>query len=281
LISFIEAFHKYFIRGTTTPEHTHSWYYYLKILFFYDAGDRWFISELPLLVIAIPGFIVCFKDRLGKKGILFSSLFITCLILFSLIPYKTPWNMLGLVPVMALIGGITIAYFWQMFKISNLKLVFISPLLLLLILLFHEAWQLNYVYSDAPENPFTYGHARQEIKRISNKLDELRHKYHYLLKTRIDVIAKNAEYWPLPWYLREYEKVAWWDTVPNDIASTPIVFLTPEMESDFIYQLYEKTPYEKRKLYLPLFDHEIELRPGVMIRGYIHKELWEKIYINN
>ena len=281
LISFAESFQKYFVRGTTTPEHTHSWSYYLRIIFFYNTGDRWFISELPILVVAIPGIIVCFKNRLGKKGLLLSSFFIVYLILFSLIPYKTPWNMLGLVPVMALLGGIGASYIWEMIKISKFKFAYIVPLLLLLILLVHESWQLNYLYSDAPENPYTYGHARQEIKQVSKKLDELQKKYHYLIKTRIDVIAKNAEYWPLPWYLRGYEKVAWWDTVPNDIASTPIVILTPEIEPDFIDQIYEKTPFEKRKLYLPLFDNDIEVRPGVMIRGYIHKELWENIYSTN
>ena len=189
--------------------------------------------------------------------------------------------MLGLVPVMALLGGIGASYIWEMIKISKFKFAFITSFLLLLSLLIYESWQLNYLYSDAPENPYTYGHARQEIKQVSKKLDELQKKYHYLIKTRIDVIAKNAEYWPLPWYLRGYEKVAWWDTVPNDIASTPIVILTPEIEPDFIDQIYEKTPFEKRKLYLPLFDNDIEVRPGVMIRGYIHKELWENIYSTN
>jgi uncharacterized protein (TIGR03663 family) len=281
LISFANSFQNYFVRGTATPEHTHSWYYYINILFFYHADGRWFFSELPVLVLGIPGIIVCFKNRLGKKGLLLGSFFILYLILFSLIPYKTPWNMLGLVPIMALLAGIGVWYIWEIIKISKYKLAFIVPLLLLLILLVHESWQLNYLYSDAPENPYTYGHARQEIKEISEKLDELQNKYHDLLKTRIDVIAKNAEYWPLPWYLRRYNKVAWWNSVPKDIASTPIVILTPEIETDFIHQIYEKTPFNKRKLYLPLFENDIELRPGVMIRGYIHKELWENIYNNN
>ena len=214
-------------------------------------------------------------------GLFMITYFFTFLILFSIIPYKTPWNILGLIPVMAILGAIGLWYLWGNLKTGKYRSPFIVMCLLLLVILGHESWQINYLYPDAPENPYTYGHAREEVKKVSAKLDELKIKYSGLKNTRIDVIAQKGRYWPLPWYLRQYEHVAWRETVPENIACVPIVFITPEMESDFIRQIYEKTPFEKRKLYLLLYENDIELRPGVMIRGYIHKELWEKIMANH
>jgi len=281
LISFTEAFEKYFIRGTTTPEHTHSWYYYLRLIFFYNEGERWFISETPILILAIPGIITAIKNKSGMTGIFMTTYFFTFLILFSIIPYKTPWNILGLIPVMAILGAIGIWYLWENLKTGKYRSPFIVACLLLLVVLGHESWQINYLYPDAPENPYTYGHAREDVKKVSANLDELKNKYPGLTDIRIDVIAQKGSYWPLPWYLRHYNNVAWCETVPENIASIPIVLITPEMEPDFIRQIYEKTPFEKRKLFLPLYENDIELRPGVMIRGYIHKELWDKIMANH
>ena len=281
LISFTEAFEKYFIRGTTTQAHTHSWYYYLRLIFFYNEGERWFISETPILILVIPGIIAGINKKSGMTGLFMITYFFTFLILFSIIPYKTPWNILGLIPVMAILGAIGLWYLWGNLKTGKYRSPFIVMCLLLLVILGHETWQINYMYTDAPENPYTYGHAREEVKKVSAKLDELKIKYSGLKNTRIDVIAQKGSYWPLPWYLRQYEHVAWRETVPENIACVPIVFITPEMESDFIRQIYEKTPFEKRKLYLLLYENDIELRPGVMIRGYIHKELWEKIMANH
>ncbi len=279
MVSFTESFQKYFIRGTTTPEHTHPWYYYIKLLFFYNEGERWFFSETAVLALAIPGIIAGTRRQYGLISLFVTSYFIIFLMAFSLIPYKTPWNILGLIPAMAILAGMGYSFIRETYKPN--KYLFNAICIILLIFLVNQSCEINYRYSDSPDNPYTYGHARESVKQVSNELDKFRKIYPDLEDVRIDVIAKNGSYWPLPWYLREYPHIAWRDDIPDNIASVPIVLITPDQEPDFISQIYEKTPFEKRNLYLPIFKDDIELRPGVMIRGYMHKTLWEKILANS
>ena len=180
---------------------------------------------------------------------------------------------------MAILCGMGITYL-RLYIIKNIyRYAFLFICIILFMFLGIQSWQINFKFPSAPENPYTYGHARDQVKIIPDTLQQIEQRYPAITNTRIDVIAKNGAYWPLPWYLRKFKRVAWRDVVPENIASIPIVLIAPEMKRDFTSQLYEKTPFEKRRLYLPLFDNEVELRPGVMISGYIHKDLWEKTAI--
>jgi hypothetical protein len=78
--------------------------------------------------------------------------------------------------------------------------------------------------------------------------------------------------------LRQHAYVAWHDSVPNNIVTTPVVFISPQLESDLIAQIYQHTPLAQRKMYVPFLSGDVELRPKVFIRGYMHKELFDKIY---
>jgi hypothetical protein len=49
------------------------------------------------------------------------------------------------------------------------------------------------------------------------------------------------------------------------------------MEPDLIRKLYESPPPGERELYMQMFPEYVELRPGVEIRGYVSKELWDRL----
>ena len=38
----------------------------------------------------------------------------------------------------------------------------------------------------------------------------------------------GADYWPLPWYLRSFEKIGYWPDATADLAQLPLVFAMPE-----------------------------------------------------
>jgi hypothetical protein len=42
-------------------------------------------------------------------------------------------------------------------------------------------------------------------------------------------------------------------------------------------KLYEWRRPGERELYVPIFDHRVELRPGVEVRGYAAKSLWDRV----
>ncbi len=91
----------------------------------------------------------------------------------------------------------------------------------------------------------------------------------------IDVAAPDSDYWPLPWYLRKFKNVAYNYQVRDDIFHFPIIISVPNYENDIIHNLYSIPPPGQKNLYVPLFDEYRELRPGVELRGYIQKDVFD------
>lgn len=91
----------------------------------------------------------------------------------------------------------------------------------------------------------------------------------------IEVICPEDDYWPLPWYLRSFPNVGWWNRVNFSQPAAQVIIASPSVESELLKKLYEWPPPGERSLYLPLFRSTTELRPQVEIRGYVTKELMD------
>jgi len=76
--------------------------------------------------------------------------------------------------------------------------------------------------------------------------------------------------------LRSFEDVQWWRSVPDKAAAAPVILATPDGEDAVATLLYERRPAGERELYMRLFDRAVELRPGLELRGYVSKSLWDK-----
>jgi hypothetical protein len=91
----------------------------------------------------------------------------------------------------------------------------------------------------------------------------------------VQVISRE-NLWPLPWYLRGFSNVGWWNGVSDEAKPAPVILLTPDMEPALVRRLYEVPPPGERELYVSLIDRPIELRPAVELRGYVANGLWER-----
>ena len=79
----------------------------------------------------------------------------------------------------------------------------------------------------------------------------------------------TGEYWPMPWYLRKYNKVGFWeDKMPHfPLQDIPVLITTPDRE-DIISKLSA--------------THTAELRsriPGYWLQVFYRNDLWQK-YMN-
>ena len=197
------------------------------------------------------------------------------LAVFSIIPYKTPWNILGLVPLMAILGGSGLMYLYQKAAVRYTRLILIFIFMIMLAAEGFESYRVNYLYAADTASPFTYGHSRQDVTEIGRIMDGYFSQDTTFARAQIAAIAAGGDYWPLPWHLRRFKNVGYWNEVPEGIGDADIIFVSPDLESDLVRHLYELTPFENRHLYLPLFERDMELRPGVMIRAYISIDLWQ------
>ena len=81
--------------------------------------------------------------------------------------------------------------------------------------------------------------------------------------TLIKVITPNGDCWPLPWYLREFDHVGWWQETPAD-ALAPVVIATAKLD----LRLDAQGTHVMVGYY--------ELRPQVFLELYVERGLWEK-----
>jgi hypothetical protein len=84
-------------------------------------------------------------------------------------------------------------------------------------------------------------------------------------QTIVKVIAPQGDYWPLPWYLRRFKNVGWYENLPAD-PFAPIIILS----SKFDARLDEKSDHKW------IMAGVTELRPTKFFELYVELELWKK-----
>lgn len=286
ILDSLLAYKTYFSRAGRPNIHFHPWYYYLEMLIFskYGAGPVW--SEAFIIILAGIGFIVGVKrdslsvvDSSLLRFIAFYTVIMTAI--YSLIPYKTPWNLLGFLHGMILLAGVGALVIIKS-QINTLARVLTS--LLMIAGASHLAWQAylaNYRYYEDSTNPYVYAHPVSDICDVVSRVQEIASVHPDGQSMYIEVIFPENDYWPLPWYLRAFPNVGWWNHVDEKTPAAPVIVASPRIEQDLMRKLYELPPPGERNLYVPLLDSYTEMRPKIEIRGYVRKDLWEKFQHRN
>ncbi|MHC4389446.1 MAG: hypothetical protein ACYSX1_12690, partial [Planctomycetota bacterium] len=197
-------------------------------------------------------------------------------IAYSAIPYKTPWSMLSFLHGMILLTGVGTAvlikmslYWWEKLAVG-LLLVFFGLLLPL-----GQAYMGSYKYYADPSNPYVYAHPVPDVLDITERIEEIALAHPDGHNMYIQVICPDDDYWPLPWYLRRFSNVGWWNKIDQGAPAAPVIIASPSVEPALLSKLYELPQPGQKDLYLPLFDSYTELRPEVELRGYVTKNLWD------
>ena len=278
IIDSITTFGHYFNKANTNQNHIYPWYYYLKLML-YTNNHLIFYSSIPIFIFSILGFYFSFSHNIKiGNGYFFKFVAIfsfTQAIIYSFISYKTPWLVLNFWVGFLIIAALGIYYTYKSIRKRTIKNMFT---ILITMVLFHNVYQLyitSFKYPYQPENPFTYSQPTDNIIVISNKIINVVKTLPKGNDTFVNIIAKDNDYWPLPWYLRKLNNVAWNNKVPDTIFNFPIILSTPNFENELIEKLYTLPPAGKKNLYIPLFSEYLEIRPGIEMRGYIQKDFYD------
>lgn len=186
------------------------------------AGVWWFETPVALFAVAALVFSCLSRsmDAATRLAIRFLSLSaVFHVVIYSAIAYKTPWLMvLPWVHVCLLAGfiatavprgnraiGITVALV--------LSAGFASQFL--------QSRQATGRLASDERNPYAYVPTSNDIETLGPWLDSLDEA---LVERSIEPIGVvGTDYWPLPWYLRRYEKVGYWVEAPDNIPRLPVV----------------------------------------------------------
>jgi uncharacterized protein (TIGR03663 family) len=290
ILDSVRTYTTYFNRAGQSSLHIHPWYYYLKMLIYFQYGGGPIWTEGLIVFLAGVGFIAAML-RKGPASvniqllrfIAFYTLILTAV--YSAIPYKTPWCVLGFLHGMILLAGVGAVVLVRL--MPN-----VLPRLIILCLLFdtsvHLTWQAyrcNYRYYADSRNPYVYAHPTTDVFIIVQRVEEMAQAMEKMalenpdkVKMHIQVICPGKDYWPLPWYFRNFKKgiIDWWDQVDPNTPSAPLIIASPEVEASLTNKLYNLTPLKDRQMYLFLFEkpYYMWLRPKIKLLGFVRTDVW-------
>jgi uncharacterized protein (TIGR03663 family) len=206
-----------------------------------------------LVALACLGFLISIKRRDASPYSLLSYYGFFIAAIYSLIPYKTPWLALNLwIPLSILAAtAITSLWRWATDKLHHRAVVpaFCIFALLAAVLIAHDTRERAFLHPADENNPYAYAHTSEDILGLSTEIADLTRR-NALATPRIAVIASDP--WPLPWYLRHFQKVGFWQ--PGQPLPDADFFITsPEAAEQYADRL---------RSFRPEF---FGVRPGVLI----------------
>lgn len=245
--------------------HDHPWHFYLATLLYTKKAPGPWWSEALILGLAAVGFVVALWPRKDKPLLLpFLAVYTLLLtIVYSLIAYKTPWSMLSFFHGMILLAGVGAAALVRAMRWKPLQAAMALAILAGAAQLAQQTYKGMTVYAADPRNPYVYAHTAPTLVRLTDRIHDIACFAPEGNAMRVDIIAPDGDYWPLPYYLRDMPHVGYWPTIPDPLEAP--VFVTPTA-------LHEEIAARVGDTYHMEF---YALRPGVLRLLYIRNDLWE------
>ncbi len=265
--------------GGHDTTHVHPWHFYLHMLAFakYEGGPLW--SEGAILLLAVVGSIVAVRGRtlagMDPRLLQFVAIYTVAMTaIYSALPYKTPWCMLGFLHGMILLAGAGAVAILSWLRGPVARAVAVVVLLALAGHLAFQAHRASFVYAADSRNPYVYAHTADDIFAVVDRIEDFVGIDGLGESVPIEVACTGKDYWPLPWYLRGYA-VRWSVELPPRIG--PLIVISEDLEGALAHRLYVETPVQDRRMYMYLFDdpYYMWLRPKVKLLGFVRKDVWE------
>jgi len=158
--------------------------------------------------------------------------------IYCAIPYKTPWLALNFWLPLSLLAGFAVEWLWFASTRFSRRAAIVIGCGALGILIAHDTRQRVFIFPADERNPYVYAHTTEDLLGLPIRLEELAQQ-DKIPNPRIAVIAKDA--WPLPWYLRKFLNVGFWQ--PNqEIGDTDFLITTTDVSGKLAERLKNFRP---------------------------------------
>jgi uncharacterized protein (TIGR03663 family) len=151
--------------------------------------------------------------------------------IYSLIPYKTPWLALNLWLPLTLCAASAAESLWRWSRTRFGRRAMVPAFCILAaltgFLIAHDTRQRVFLYPADESNPYAYAQTSQDIVGLPGEIAELA-RHDGIATPRITAIA--ADPWPLPWYLRHFSEVGFWQ--PGQQAKDADFYITSTEAAD-------------------------------------------------
>lgn len=254
----------YFAGRATGQGHEKPWFTHLQwVVWSRSGGFVW--TEALLVGLACLGLGLSFRksSRLGTVPLLLAAYALTLLAIYSIIPYKTPWLMLGPMQIIALLAGVGAALLTAVPQAIWLKGLLVLAVLAGTAQLAAQASRAAFRFAADERVPYCYSHTSPDAVSLAGRVHQaLQHVPEQEMQW-VQVAAD--EYWPLPWYLRDLEHVGYWHTLP-ETRRAPVIVLGMPQSADAEESL--------RQTHTATLAG---LRPGVLLNLWIRNDIWDAL----
>jgi len=270
VLDSVLTYKAWFHRAGGASPHIQPWHFYFERLFWFHPARGLVWTEATIALLAVVGGITAF---VGNRAVVpqpgfarFIAIYTATLaMIYAVIPYKTPWCLLGFWSGALILAGVGVAAFWRSGNSMPARAVTLVLTAGMLGHLSWQAWRASHEFATDRRNPYVYAQTTPDGVRLVERVKSLARIHPEGDAMPVKVIMPISE-WPLPWYLRSLKKIGWWARPPEDLLA-PIVIADTQLG----IALDEKT--ERRWLMAGLF----ELRPGVFLELYVELDLWKKL----
>src|SRR5438876_760174 len=200
---------------TGMTQQTAPWYTYLL----------WLIhEEAPIFVLAVIGAGIALFQRRDRFAIFAATWAFTLLVAYSILPYKTPWILLNIIVPMCLAAGHAVQELWNYrTKLFAGALRWLAPASLIVVVTtvcLYQSIQLNFIHYYDSRYVYPYAQTRRSFLGLIDEVNEIAKSMGTGTATSLAVVA--PEYWPLPWYLRDYKNAGYFGHITPTNATLVI-----------------------------------------------------------
>jgi len=239
-----------------THEHEHPWYQYTYWLL---------LEEGALMILGGIGALIAVWRANNRLALFLSLWSFGLLAAYSLVGYKTPWISLNFIVPLALTSGYTLDVAYQKLREFRQPRAFIAIAVLLAAFCGYQLYQLNFVHYDDDQLPYVYAHTKREMLTMLSEIDRIAKKNGTGTDTGIAIVS--PDYWPLPWYFRDYKRVGYYQ---QPVPTNEAIIIGETAQEDQL-----KATYGDR---YDLINSGIDegaypLRPGVDLLLYVRRDV--------
>lgn len=240
-----------------THEHEHPWYQY----------TYWLLQEEgALLILAGFGALIAVWRANNRLAVFLSLWSFGLLAAYSLVGYKTPWISLNFIVPLALTSGYTLDVGYQKLREFQQPRAFIAIAVLLIAFCGYQLYQLNFVHYDDDQLPYVYAHTKREMLTMLSEIDRIAKKNGTGTDTGIAIVS--PDYWPLPWYFRDYKRVGYYQ---QPVPTNEAIIIGETSQEDQLKATYGDR-YDLVNSGLNE-DGSYPLRPGVDLLLYVRRDV--------
>jgi uncharacterized protein (TIGR03663 family) len=267
-----------------------------------------FLQESPLLFLGAIGAILAVLKPAKSFALFAALWAFGLIAAYSLIAYKTPWLAINFIVPLALCSGFAIQWLYRglgRWELSNrariavltaVLLVAIGPLpglarivdnvintnlssgLIPALAGIEPHWKtfipgyqtidLNFFNYDNDDGyyVYVYAHTRRDMLKLVDEINRIAQRTHQGGQTGITIVS--PDYWPLPWYLRDYTRVGYHGNIV--VTNEPIIIASQGQEAEVGASYGDR--YQKVHSGLNAAGN-FALRPGVDLLLYTRREL--------